>query len=148
MELQTVTAIEAASGAHAISVRDLNNLNELLKYNLVYAASPYQHYPHGLDRACEDIGEVCWWLNLAGVSHFSPILYGHNLSKIWGVDRADSHFWLDFDSGMMNVCDALVIVGLDGWADSAGVAIEQAAFESAGKPIYHLDPITLELRRE
>lgn len=121
---------------------------ELRQYDLVYVASPYTAYPHGPDRAYGDIGEVSWWLRIGGVSHFSPILYGHPLAKIWGVDRENSAFWLELDKGMMRVCDALVIVELDGWEDSSGINYEAAVFERDGKPIYYLNPTTMELRRE
>lgn len=144
MEMATASATAVTNDNALICA----NLSELLQYDLCYVASPYTSYPAGVDRAYSDVGDVSWWLRLAGISHFSPILYAHPLAKVWGVDRGNSAFWLDFDSSMMDVCDAMVIVDLDGWADSHGIGIEQAIFEKAGKPIYHLDPITLELHRE
>lgn len=130
------------------SLSSLGKLVELHKHAMVYVASPYTHYPHGHDRAYHDIGEVCWWLRTAGVRHYSPILYAHPLTKIWGIAPDDHEFWLEFDAAMMRVCDALVIVELDGWADSEGIAFEQAKFEVAGKPVYRLDPVRLELHLE
>lgn len=140
--------LETVAAAPIANARDLNSLNELLQFNLCYIGSPYSFYRFGLERAYADVSEVSWFLQLAGVSHFSPILYTHPLSKMWRVDPRDASFWLDFDSSMMNVCDALVIIDLDGWQDSAGVAIETSLFEQEGKPVYHLNPATLELRHE
>lgn len=135
--------------ASALAVGEhTGSLGELKQYDLTYIASPYSYYPTGLDRAYSDICEICWWFNVAGISHFSPIIYSHPLAAVWGVDRMNARFWLDFDTRMMGAADALIVVELDGWEDSAGVAEEIAYFEAAGKPVYHLDPLTLELRLE
>lgn len=124
------------------------NFKQLRKHSLVYVASPYTLYPHGLDRAYTDVCEVCWWLTSAGVNHYSPIIYVHPMAAIWDVDRTNGTFWINFLKPMMAACDALVVVEMDGWADSAGVAIEEAIFESNGKPVYHLNPETMELTLE
>lgn len=123
-------------------------IERLNKHSLIYVASPYSSYPHGHDRAYADVAEVCWWLRQSGIRHFSPIVYAHPLARVWGVDQGNGAFWLDFDKTMMTVSDAMVIVDLDGWADSTGIAIETAIFESYHKPVYHLNPETWELTLE
>lgn len=126
----------------------LASIVALARHKLVYVASPYTHYPAGMDQAYVDVCEACWWLNAAGVDHYSPIIYTHPLAAVWGVDRADTSFWLGFDKGMIDTCDALLVVKMDGWTESDGVAYEIAEFAEAGKPIYLLDPVTLRVTDE
>lgn len=128
--------------------KSLVSLSGLAQHDLTYLAGPYTKYALGMDQAYLDICEAAWWLNMAGVNAYSPVAYTHPLAAVWAVDRADGPFWLDFDQAMMKACDALVVVKMDGWTESEGVALEIAEFADAGKPIYTLDPVTLEVKRE
>lgn len=133
--------------AEPLAIEMLVEMAGLAQHNLCYTATPYTKYAQGMDQAYMDACEVLWWLNCAGVNTYSPIAYTHPLASVWGVDKANGAFWLDFDQAMMKVCDALVVVMMDGWEESEGVALEIAEFLNAGKPIYTLDPSTLEVTR-
>lgn len=144
--------MEATMGVRAPENNDpvemLVSLAGLAQHDLVYVATPYSRYPQGLDSAYEDACEAAWWLNCAGVNHYSPIIYTHPLAAMWGVDRLDAPFWLSFDGAMMNACDALAVIKMEGWNESEGVALEIAKFTDAGKPIYTIDPVTLKVENE
>lgn len=140
--------MDAPAPANNDPFSTLVDLAGLAQHDLVYVANPYTHYPLGMDQAYLDVCEMAWWLNVAGVNHYSPIIYTHPLAAVWGVDRGDVRFWIDFDKAMMKSCDALAVIKMDGWSESEGVALEIAEFHNDGKPIYTIDPATLEVQHE
>jgi hypothetical protein len=54
---------------------------------------------------------------------------------------------MPFDKAIMPACDALLIAKMTGWEDSLGIAEEIKIFENWGKPMFTLDPQTLEIYR-
>lgn len=115
--------------------------------SLSYLASPYTLFKPNIDAAYEAIGCLSKRLTEVGIRHFSPILYTHPLAKIWGRDPLDWKYWMEFDRPFMEACDTLLIAKLDGWDISVGIHDEKDAFSRAGKPIYFVDPITMEISR-
>lgn len=123
-------------------------LNELRAFRLVYLASPYSRLKNqegGLERACADVCVVAGDLLRHEIKVFSPIGHSHVIAKYAGIDPLDYDIWLDLDEAMMEVSDALVIAKLKGWERSEGVDYEKDVFFTAGKPVYELDPKTLEI---
>jgi nucleoside 2-deoxyribosyltransferase len=118
---------------------------ELQKFNLVYLASPYTQYELGLSQAFRDIAKIAGALISRGVSVYSPIAHCHPIAVYGGVHPAAHEIWMKIDTKMMAACDALCIARLPGWDKSAGVAMEALEFFSQKKPIYHLEPKTLEV---
>lgn len=110
--------------------------------NLCYLATPYTRYKSGLEQAFKDAARIAAHLLLAGVKVYSPICHTHPIAHFGNLDPLDSSIWLPFDEAMMRACGVLIVGQLDGWEDSVGVAHEVKFFETAGKPIYDLDPRT------
>lgn len=45
---------------------------------------------------------------------------------------------------MMALADCLIVAKMTGWQESFGIAHEIKFFESAGKPVFYLDTVSLD----
>lgn len=115
-------------------------------HNLIYLASPYSKYPAGIDKAFEDISAIAGRLVELGFKVYSPIAHTHPIAKYSGIDPLDHSIWLPFDQAMMNVCGAILVAKMDTWEISFGIGEEVKTFMAADKPVYHLNPVTLEVQ--
>lgn len=120
---------------------------DLKQFSLCYLATPYSKYPAGIVRAFEDAAVLAAQLLKQGVKVYSPIAHTHPLAVYSGLDPLDHSIWLPFDEAMMEAADALVVAHMDGWSSSFGIAHEIKVFLAAEKPIFDLDPFTLEITR-
>jgi|GEM_PF-1391241 len=112
----------------------------LKQFSLVYLATPYSKYPFGRDQAFKDAAALAAVLLGEGVKVYSPIAHTHPLAENSHLDPLDHSIWLPFDEAMMEACDALVVAHMPGWMDSFGVNHEIKHFQSAGKPVFDMDP--------
>jgi sugar phosphate isomerase/epimerase len=118
----------------------------LAEHELSYVATPYRRYRDGnLEAAYDAALEIAGKLTASGVRVFSPIVHSHSIAKYSGIDPTDNDLWMDLDRRLAEACDALVVACYEGWMHSDGVAEEISLFESAGKPVYYLDPKTMEI---
>jgi hypothetical protein len=74
---------------------------------------------------------------------FSPIAHSHPIALHSNIGGAWAQ-WQDFCTLMVNRCDQLGIVALPGWSKSVGIAEEAAIAAHLGKPIFLIDPDSLE----
>ena len=124
---------------------------------LTYLCSPYSHRdPRVMHdrylaaaRACADMLMRREWT-------FSPIVHCHEMAMRHGMPT-DFGFWRDYNAAMLRKVDRLVVLCLDGWRDSVGVAGELAiwrdicrefarppvmyAMPTQGTPIYFNQPL-------
>lgn len=124
--------------------RDCDPVNQLKQYNLVYVASPYSLFPHGLEEAWADASAITADLTELGIHAFSPIAHSHSLAVCGAMDPHDAALWAPLNEVMMSFADALVVAKLEGWEESKGVGEEIARFKGEGKPIYYVNPDTME----
>ena len=106
---------------------------------MIYLASPYSH-PDSEVRE-QRFQEVCFAaarLLVAGYAVFSPIVHGHPLVGC-GLP-IDWPFWERFDRDHLLRCDEVVVLMLDGWRESVGVAAEIQIAGELGKPVRYLAP--------
>jgi nucleoside 2-deoxyribosyltransferase len=106
---------------------------------LVYLASPYSHpdpafREQRFQAACRAVIEFL----RAGQPVFSPIVHSHALVE-HGLPT-DWRFWERFDRTHLARCDEVVVLMLDGWQESVGVAAELDIATTLGKPIRYLEP--------
>jgi hypothetical protein len=132
------------SAVAALPVR--RSLHSLRLYSLVYLASPYASFPAGPELAFKDAAALNARLLKAGIRSFSPIVHGHPIAHLGGIDPLDHSIWLPFDEAMMHAAQALVIAEMEGWQASKGIAHEMEVFQRLGKPFYFIDPNTLEVK--
>lgn len=132
-----IAGIEAAQGMPC----------NLRQFSLCYLATPYSKYKDGIEAAFQDAARIAAMLLKTGIKVYSPITHTHPLAVFGELDPLDHKIWLPFDEAMMEACDALVVVHMDGWQQSYGIAHEIKVFGAARKPIFDLDPASFELTR-
>ncbi len=111
----------------------------LLRYRLVYLATPYTDYAAGLDAAARHAAQVAARLISDGVRVFAPIPHSHMIARGGGaVDPTDQALWLGQAAPLMAACDALCIARMPGWKVSVGVSHEIKAFSAANKTMHFL----------
>lgn len=106
---------------------------------MIYLTSPYSH-PEVLIRnqrfraACQAMARLI----ASGHAVFSPIVHGHLLVH-HGLPT-DWTFWERFDRDHLVRCDEVVVLMLDGWRESIGVAAEIRIAGELSKPVRYLAP--------
>jgi nucleoside 2-deoxyribosyltransferase len=106
---------------------------------MIYLASPYSHSEAEVrDERFRDACRAAARLIAAGHVVFSPIVHGHPLVR-HGLPT-DWPFWERFDRNHLARCDEVVVLMLDGWRESVGVAAEIRIAAELGKPVRYLAP--------
>lgn len=104
---------------------------------MIYVASPYTHPDESVRNArFRAVCRTAAQLMRQGHVVFAPIVHGHPLVE-HGLP-VEWPFWERFDREHLRRCDELVVLMLDGWRESVGVAAEIRSAEELGKPIRYL----------
>jgi nucleoside 2-deoxyribosyltransferase len=114
---------------------------------IAYLATPYTHYPGGIESAFVHACQLAARLIKTGTAVYSPIAHCHPIAVNGDLDPKDQTFWYDFNQSMLAAADVLIVAHMDGWESSTGVAHEIEYFEAAGKPIFDLDVNSLAMIR-
>ncbi len=104
---------------------------------MIYLASPYSH-PHAIvrERRFQAACRATSRLIAARLAVFSPIVFGHPLAN-HGLPT-DWSFWEPFDREHLRRCDEVVVLTLEGWRESVGIAAELKIAADLGMPIAYL----------
>jgi hypothetical protein len=105
-----------------------------------YIATPYSKFPGGLEEAFKIACEQTALLLREGVPAYSPIAHTHPIAIYGNIDPLDHDLWMRVDVPMMASAYGLIVVEMDGWRESRGVAAEIKTFRAAGKPVTHMTP--------
>lgn len=106
-----------------------------------YVATPYTKYPGGTEEAFHEAARQTGRLLKAGVMAFSPIVATHAVAQYGGIPHEiDNPMWLRLDEALMRAAAGLIVVMMNGWEQSVGVAHEIDFFERVGKPIIYMMP--------
>lgn len=105
-----------------------------------YVATPYTHYPHGLEAAYHDAREIDAMLDWGRVPRFTPIVSTHEIARATGLDPKDHDFWMGVDRPFMKRAHGLIIAMMDDWDKSQGITLERLFFEKHERPVHLLDP--------
>jgi hypothetical protein len=109
---------------------------------LVYLASPYTHQSplvraQRFDAACKAAGR----LMCAGACVYSPIAHGHAIETAYEpVAGRDHDFWLRQCFAILLRSSRLVVLTLDGWEQSRGIAAEIEYARANGIPLEFMSP--------
>jgi hypothetical protein len=103
-----------------------------------YLATPYSEYPGGIDAACEMACRAAGECFREGLLVFSPIAHTRSIAKLGGMSGG-YEFWKRYDEVMMAAADGLIVVKMNGWEKSTGVAAEIEWFRSRRRPIFYRD---------
>lgn len=91
------------------------------------------------------INNACAQLRLKGYYVYSPITFGVPLEEHLPLSVAEDHdFWMDHCYHMIDLCDRMFILNLEGWDKSDGIALEIKRAKSNNTPIYIVDHLTLD----
>lgn len=110
---------------------------------LIYLATPYNH-PDPIIReqrftlACLAAATLMndGTFLFCPIAHTHPIALQGNLPYGWD-------YWKEYDRLMLNACDELWIIQMEGWDNSEGIKGEYKIAKELSKPIYYLHPVTL-----
>ena len=122
-------------------------LDAITKFRLVYLATPYSKYPAGLEAAFVDASKLAGRLLQVGVRVYSPIAHTHPIALYAKIDPLNHSIWLPFDEAVMQAAEAILVARMPTWENSRGIAHEIEFFKARGKPIFYLDPESLEVSR-
>ena len=107
---------------------------------LVYLASPYtSEFESVKEMRFEQACEAAARLMNSGYHVFSPIAHCHPIAKA-GLLPTDWPFWMDYDKRMIDACDKLVVLCIDGWQESQGVQAEIDIAKRLGKDVDYVYP--------
>lgn len=123
------------------------SLQDLAAHRRVYIATPYTKYKAGIYKAWRDAAVVCGKLKQHGVVLYSPIVHSHPIAIGGELDPLDYKMWIKDNESQVADADACAVIQMEGWEDSYGVGVEIDSFKAAGKPIYLVHPVTLEVTR-
>lgn len=110
-----------------------------MKADLIYLACPYSHQDPAV--RIERFGQANQYaakLMAAGLFVFSPISHSHPIAE-HGLPTG-WNYWEQYDRAFLEACGVLVVLTIDGWMESTGVAAEVAIMQAMRKPIYYLTP--------
>lgn len=106
-----------------------------------YLASPYSHESEKVRqfRYEANIQALADLLSV-GLKVFSPIVHNHP-AKTTGRPPQTWQFWMDLDFEIMKHCEAMVVLCIDGWAESAGVKSELRFAHEHGIRTSYMNPL-------
>lgn len=105
----------------------------------MYLASPYTGTPEVMLARFHEAKKALHALCHQRVWVYSPIVHCHQLALDHEMPT-DFQFWLDYNHVMIEASCGIVVLGIDGWDRSKGVAEEMAFAKQIEKPIYFCDP--------
>lgn len=104
----------------------------------VYLASPYSHPdPAVRERRFLEVCKVASTLMEAGDAIFCPIAHSHPIDTIAPLPQTTA-FWMGQDLPLLRCARKVVVLMIEGWDKSKGIAAEIAAAEAVGIPIEYM----------
>lgn len=104
----------------------------------VYLASPYTHPdPAVVEWRVHATRRATALLMMRGLVVFSPIAHTHDLVQFIG--RQSHEFWMAQDIPMLRKAERLMVLCIDGWAESRGVMEEIELAQAAGIPVEYVN---------
>ena len=108
------------------------------EYGYWYMASPYTKHAGGYEVANFEACLAASLLIDKGVRIFCPIAHSHAIANVGIIEKGDSRTWLAQDYPLMIAATGLLVVMIDGYEDSHGIAVEVETFKEQDKQIHYL----------
>ena len=100
-----------------------------------YLASPYSHKDHKVVSDRYDKTQIATvWLLRQQIWTYSPIVHCHELAQRFKLPT-DAKYWEDYNHTMIEKFTGVMVLLLEGWQDSKGVANEVIHALSLVKPV-------------
>lgn len=107
---------------------------------MIYLASPYTHEnPEIVKQRVNIAGQVSAKLLELGIHSISPVVYGQALIEHGQMTDSSWDYWGKFCGDIMDICDQMYILDIDGWNDSKGIIGETDYMKILGKPVLLLN---------
>ena len=105
---------------------------------LVYLACPYSHPdPAVRFMRAQQASRAAAELMKAGLAIFSPLSHSHSIAEC-GL-QGDWEFWEPVDRPILTQCERMIVLKLDGWEQSVGVAAEIKIADELDIPIEYIE---------
>jgi len=75
-----------------------------------------------------------------GIFTYGPIAHTVAIDQAGRMNAPAFEFWATFDLGMIDRLTGLMVLMIDGWQDSKGLAAELAHARATGKPVLWCEP--------
>jgi hypothetical protein len=103
---------------------------------MYYIAAPYWHPSEQVrNERRNQVIAYSMMLTRRGILNYSPLLYTERFKKT----AVPESFWLEHGLRMVDACDVVRVLCLDGWKDSSGIAGEVKRAESQGKKVEYVE---------
>jgi len=111
---------------------------------MIYLISPYTHSDpavqyHRYRQACRATAK----LMAAGIPVFSPLCNSVPAVELGGLEM-DHDGFMEIDLPLLHRCDEVLVIGLDGWAESKGVRREMFEALALRKPVVQIEEADIE----
>ena len=107
---------------------------------MIYLAVPYSNpSPRVRHERFEAVNRFAAIVMQQGHGVFSPISHSHPIEEHFTEAKSWS-FWQLQDLPILRVCESVLVLCLDGWEQSVGVAGEVAEATKLGIPVYYINP--------
>ena len=109
--------------------------------SIIYLACPYAHSdPTVRQSRYEAATRAAAEMMRKGLIVFSPITMTHPIGALLaGAGKTpESDYWIAFDEAFLSVCSKMVVLQMEGWQTSNGIAREIAFFEKLGRPVTYV----------
>jgi hypothetical protein len=108
--------------------------------DLIYLACPYSHYSYLVrEFRFQQANRYASKLMQAGLLVFSPISHTHPIAERGDLPKGWD-YWERYDRAYMEISRAVVVLCIDGWKDSVGVAAEITIAGRLELPVLYLEP--------
>lgn len=102
----------------------------------IYLACPYSHPdPSERERRVAIVNKKAAELMEQGNLVFSPLSHSVPISEYCKVHSTNHDFWIQQDLWILEVCNEMNILCLDGWQQSRGIEIEKTLAVKLNIPI-------------
>ena len=106
----------------------------------VFLSSPYSHpNPAIMEDRARMAEDACAWLTGEGYLPLSPIAMWHR-SAARNNMPTNANAWMGWNRAWLGASDAVAHLMLEGWEDSAGMAMERAWADEADMPQARIGP--------
>ena len=123
---------------HEERLVETDDVEELFE-GLGYLAAPYTHKLAAVvEQRMMDLCKADAALMKRGVFTASPLLKHYIVTH--ETLPTDFEYWQEYSVELMQRCDFLLVLMLDGWDQSRGVLAEIRDAERLGMPVYYIEP--------
>lgn len=106
---------------------------------MIYLASPYSHLdPAIMEQRFHTVCAIAAAMMAGGAHVFSPIAHTHPIA-VKGMLPRGWEFWDAFDRHFIAHCEKVIVVKMEGWESSKGVAAEIKIAAELGKPVEYME---------